>query len=197
MNVFNSVTSFRVLSYRKSKFCKIRRINIWIYHSSYLQFRPSWVTLHARSGEEARRIFSDLAGSLFTGHNIASVSRTKIIQSHGPITLGMFSTVLHPLLYSLSGNRHFARKEELMYESITALTSNAGHLGWQHMRSFTKWHLWYQHTIPLMHRDHLVGNLYFVPFFVFYTESVTLGPRFIPESVFYTQSVMLSPHFIP
>ena len=46
-------------------------------------------------------------------------------------------------------------------------------------------------------RDHLVGNLYFVPFFVFYTESVTLGPRFIPESVFYTQSVMLSPRFIP
>ena len=35
------------------------------------------------------------------------------------------------------------------------------------------------------------------PFFVFYTESVMLGPRFIPESVFYTQSVMLSPRFIP
>ena len=34
------------------------------------------------------------------------------------------------------------------------------------------------------------------PFFVFYTESVMLGPRFIPESVFYTQSVMLSPRFI-
>ena len=41
-----------------------------------------------------------------------------------------------------------------------------------------------------MHRDHLVGNRYFVPFFVFY-KSVMLGPRFIParESIFYTQSV--------
>ena len=48
-----------------------------------------------------------------------------------------------------------------------------------------------------MHRDHLVGNWYFVPFFVLYTKSVMLGPRFIPESVFYTQSVMLSPCFIP
>ena len=48
-----------------------------------------------------------------------------------------------------------------------------------------------------MHRDHLIGNRYFVPFFVFYTESVMLGPRFIPESVFYTQSLMLSPSFIP
>ena len=28
-----------------------------------------------------------------------------------------------------------------------------------------------------MHRDHLVGNRYFVTFFVFYTESVMLGPR--------------------
>ena len=71
-----------------------------------------------------------------------------------------------------------------------------------------------KNTIPLMHRDHLVGNREFVTFFVFYTESVMLvprcipesvfytesvmlGPRFIPESVFYTQSVMLSPHFIP
>ena len=52
-------------------------------------------------------------------------------------------------------------------------------------------------TIPLMHHDHLVGNQYFLPFFVFYSESVMLGPRFIPESVFYTQSLMLSPHFIP
>ena len=48
-----------------------------------------------------------------------------------------------------------------------------------------------------MHRDHLVGNWYFVPFFVFYTESVMLGPRFILESVFYTLSVMRSPRFIP
>ena len=41
-------------------------------------------------------------------------------------------------------------------------------------------------------------NLFNVePLFVFYTESVMLGPRFIPQSVFYTQSVMLSPHFIP
>ena len=43
-----------------------------------------------------------------------------------------------------------------------------------------------------MHRDHLVGNRYFVPFFVFYTESTMLGPRLIHESIFYTQSVMLS-----
>ena len=43
-----------------------------------------------------------------------------------------------------------------------------------------------------MHRDHLVGNQYFVTFFVFCTESVMLSPRFIPKSVFYTQSVMLS-----
>ena len=34
------------------------------------------------------------------------------------------------------------------------------------------------------------------PFFVFYTEFATYGPRFIPQSVFYTQSVMLSPPFI-
>ena len=48
-----------------------------------------------------------------------------------------------------------------------------------------------------MHCDHLVGNRYFVPFFVFYTESAMLGPRFVPESLFYSQSVMLSPRFIP
>ena len=130
---------------------------------------------------------------------IASVSRMKITRSHGPITLSMwmFSTVLHLLLYSLNGNRNFARKEELIYETTAALTSNAGHLGWQQMRSFTKWHLWHQNTIPLMHLDHLVGIRYFVPFFMFYTESVMLSPRFIPESVFYTQSVMCSPRFIP
>ena len=62
------------------------------------------------------------------------------------------------------------------------------------MRSFTKWHLWHQNTIPLMHRDYLVGNRwYFVPFFVFCTESALLGLRFIPESVFYAQSVVRSP----
>ena len=32
---------------------------------------------------------------------------------------------------------------------------------------------------------------------MFYTESVTHGPRFIPQSVFITQSGMLSPPFIP
>ena len=52
-------------------------------------------------------------------------------------------------------------------------------------------------TIPLMHRDHLLGNRYFVPFFAFYTESVMLGPSFIPEFVFYTQFVTLCPRFIP
>ena len=51
-------------------------------------------------------------------------------------------------------------------------------------------------TIPLIHHDHLVGNLYFVPFFVFYTESVMFSLRIITESVFYTQVVMLSPRFI-
>ena len=48
-----------------------------------------------------------------------------------------------------------------------------------------------------MHCDHLVENRYFVPFFVFYTESVMLGPRSIPEYIIYTQSVMLSLRFIP
>ena len=48
-----------------------------------------------------------------------------------------------------------------------------------------------------MHRDHLVGNWYFAPFFVFYTESIMLGLRFITESGYYTQSVMLSLRFIP
>ena len=56
--------------------------------------------------------------------------------------------------------------------------------------------LWRQNTIPLRHRDHLVRNRYFVPFLVFYTDSVMLGPRFMPESVFNTHSVMLSPRFI-
>ena len=129
---------------------------------------------------------------------IASVSRTKVARSHWPITLPMwmFSTMSHHLVYSLTGNRNFARKEELIYETNATLTSNAGHLGWQQMPSFTKWCLWCQNTIPLMHCDHLVGNRYFVPFFMFYTKSVMLGPYFIPESVFYTQSVMRSPHFI-
>ena len=67
---------------------------------------------------------------------------------------------------------------------------------WQRIPSFTKWHLWRQNTIPLMHRDHLVGNPYFVPYFVpllvFYTESIIIGPHFIPESIFYTQSVVRS-----
>ena len=61
---------------------------------------------------------------------IASVSRTKITRFHGPMTLWMrmFSTVLHLLIYSLTGNRNFARKEELIYETIAALTSNSSHL---------------------------------------------------------------------
>jgi len=58
-------------------------------------------------------------------------------------------------------------------------------------------HLWRENNIPLMHRDHLVGNRYFVPLFGFYIGSVMLGPPFIPESVFYTQSVILNPRFIP
>ena len=51
---------------------------------------------------------------------IASVSGTKITRSHGPITLWMwmFSTALHLLMYSLAGNRNFARKEELIFETI-------------------------------------------------------------------------------
>ena len=48
-----------------------------------------------------------------------------------------------------------------------------------------------------MHRDHSGGNQHFVPFFVFYTESVMFGQHFISEDVFYTQSVMFSPCFIP
>ena len=110
VNVFKSVTSSHLLSYRKSKLCKKTRINIWNYRSPCLQCRPSWLTTHAQ---------------------------------------------------------------------------------------FTKWHLWRQNTISLMHHDHLVANWYFEPFFVFFTESVMLGPWFIPESVFYTQSLMRSPRFIP
>ena len=34
------------------------------------------------------------------------------------------------------------------------------------------------------------------PFFVFYTDSVTFGPRFIPETVFYTQSIVRSPQSV-
>ena len=82
--------SSRVLSYRKSKLCKKKRINIWICRSPYLQWRPSWVRAHAQ------------------------------------------------------------------FYQVT---------------------LWLQNIIPLMHHDHLAGNRYSVPFFVFYTESVMLGPR--------------------
>ena len=32
-------------------------------------------------------------------------------------------------MYSLTENRNFVRIEELIYETIAALTSNAGHLG--------------------------------------------------------------------
>ena len=34
------------------------------------------------------------------------------------------------------------------------------------------------------------------PFFVFYTDSVTFGPRFIPETVFYTQSIVRCPQSV-
>ena len=68
----------------------------------------------------------------------------------------MFYTVLLPLVYSLSGNRNFARKEELIYETIAALTFGAGHLGTAHVQFYQV--TWRQNTIPLMHRDHLVGN---------------------------------------
>ena len=60
--------------------------------------------------------------------------------------------------------------------------------------SITKWHLWRQNTIPLKHRDHLVGNRYFVPFFVF------LLYRFRnARSAFYTRVrvLYLSPCFMP
>ena len=50
------------------------------------------------------------------------------------------------------------------------------------------------HTLDVP--DHLVGNRYFIPIFVFYTESIMFGPRFIPESVFYAQSVVRSPQSI-
>ena len=56
---------------------------------------------------------------------IVSVFRTKITRSHGPITC-----CLYLLVYSLTGNRNFVRKEELIFETIAALiTCNAGHLG--------------------------------------------------------------------
>ena len=65
-------------------------------------------------------------------NNCLGLSDEKITRSHGPITLWMwmFSTALH-LMYSLTGIRNFARKEEFIYETIAALASNAGHLGWQ------------------------------------------------------------------
>ena len=132
---------------------------------------------------------------------IASVSRTKITRSHGSITLWMwmFSTVLNLLVYSLTGNRNFARKEKLTCETIAAPAHLQCQPSW--VTAHTQFYqgafkLWRQNTIPLMHRDHLVGNRYFVPFLVFYTESVMLGPRFMAEFVFYIQSVMLSPRFI-
>ena len=50
MQLFSTVllTSSPVLTYRKSKLCKKRRINIWICRSPYLQCRPSWVTAHTQ-----------------------------------------------------------------------------------------------------------------------------------------------------
>ena len=59
------------------------------------------------------------------------------------------------------------------------------------------WHLGRENTIPLMRRDHLVGNRYFEPLLVFNFESVMLGPPFISETVFYTHSVTPSPRFKP
>ena len=131
---------------------------------------------------------------------IASFCRTKITRSHGSITLWMwmFSTVLHLLVYSLTGNRNFARKEELTCETIAAPAHLQCQPSW--VTAHTQFYqgafkLWRQNTMPLMHRDHLVGSWYLLPFFVFYTASVMLGPRFMPEFVFYTQSVMLRPRF--
>ena len=128
---------------------------------------------------------------------IHSVSLTKNF-----VIVNVFNSVASSRVI---GNRNFARKEELtIYETIAALTSNTtcpmpAILGDSTctVLPFAKWQLWRQSTISLMHRDHLVGNRYFVPFFAFYTESVMLGLRFIRESTFYTQSVMLSPRFIP
>ena len=111
VNVLHNVTSLRELSYRKSKLCKKRRINMRNYRSPHLQCRPSWVTAH---------------------------------------------TQFYQVIFNLC----------------------------------------HQNTIPLMHCYHLVRNRYFVPFLVFYTESVMLGPRFMPESIFYTQFVMFSPRFV-
>ena len=71
-----------------------------------------WKLLHAFIGDRT-------SGTFLT---IALVSLTKITCSRqGPITLWMFSTVLHLLMYSLTGNRNFARKEELIYETIAAI----------------------------------------------------------------------------
>ena len=78
---------------------------------------------------------------------------------------------------------------ELLW-TIAALASNAGHLLGKTAHVLSPRHLWRQNTTSLMHRDHLVENRYFVPFFIFYTESVMLSPRFILKSVFYTQSAM-------
>ena len=133
---------------------------------------------------------------------IPSVSLTKITRSHGMITLWLPECFQHCYIFSCYRKSKLCKKRRINiwnYRSpcLQYHLSNAGHFGWQHMHKFTKWRLWRQNTIPLMPRDHLVGNRYFVPFFVFYTEAVMLGPRFILESIFYTQSVMLSPCFIP
>ena len=52
-------------------------------------------------------------------------------------------------MYSITGNWNFARKEEVIYETIAALiTYNAGHLGWQHMRSLNVPNDFYSAKIP-------------------------------------------------
>ena len=67
-----------------------------------------------------------------------SVSRTDSFVNVNVFNAGVSSRVLS-----------YTRKEKLIYETMAALiTSNAGHLEWQHMRSFTKWHLWRKNTIP-------------------------------------------------
>ena len=86
-----------------------------------------------------------------------SVSRTDNF-----VIVNVFNSVTSS---RVTGNRNFARKEELIYETIAALTSNTTCLIPAILGDSTCTDLWRQNTIPLMNRDHLVGNRYFVPYF--------------------------------
>ena len=87
------------------------------------------------------------------------------------------------------GLRNFAREETLKREKITALTSNAGHLGViVHAQ-------WYPITFMARKYHSIHANSAFCIFAVFYTQSAVGKPhllrslRFVSEFVFYIQFV--------